>query len=84
MHRPKPGKTFTQDEILKMAEDALTKTIARPKLGAWAIMQLMREGMGLAIENTPARVIPVVKKAAAKPAQKRTGPKRPALDTSGV
>ena len=84
MQRPKPGKTFTQDEILKMAEDALTKTIARPKLGAWAIMQLVRESLGLAIENTPARADAVAKKPAAKPAQKRTATKRTASDAGGV
>lgn len=82
MFRPKPGKTFTQDEILKIAEDALTKAIARPKLGAWAVMQLVRQGMGLPAEDTPAS-IPAAEAATTKPAAKRSSKKR-TTDVGGV
>jgi|GEM_PF-4052904 len=41
MFRPKPGEKFTKAQIDQMAEAALTKSIARPRYGAWAILQLI-------------------------------------------
>ena len=55
MFRPKPNETFTDDQVDQFAEAALTKSIARPRYGAWAILQLIQRANRDRASGTPVK-----------------------------